>query len=147
MPQTTEHEQHAANIQPPRRGQTLAQAVDATAREIDMTKLAFNGQAWNPGAKEFVYLTLLNESATNAIYLHTHTTHQVTPDLDPTVVRAAGAGTDPALTNTHAPFIAPLGRLDVELERSRDQFLIVRTLSGTATLRITSSSDSSKQTQ
>lgn len=144
MATTSEAEQQDANIQPPRRGQVIAQDVSATAFPIDMTKLAFNGQTWNGAQQEFLYLTLVNESATTTIYYYFQPA--ATPLTgDPAVINTAA--TQPAFVDTSMWPLLPLQKESIRLRRDVDKFMVVRTASGNATLRLTSSSGSTAQQQ
>lgn len=141
MATTSEAEQQDANIQPPRKGEIMAQTVDSTARAIDLTKLSFNGQTWQASQKEYLYVTLLNESSSTNIYYYTATDSTV--NLDQTLVVAAG-GT-PSLRTTDPWVLFPLQKEPIRLQRDVDKFLHVKVASGTATLRIGSSSGSTMQ--
>lgn len=142
MATTSEAEQHDANIQAPRRGEIMAQAVDATARAIDMKLLSFNGQPFNASQKEYVFVTLTNESATTTVYYYFSQTNDTT-GMDPAAVVSAGGA--PSLRTSDPWPLYPLQKEPVHLQRDLDKFLIVRTASGTATLRIGTSSHSTKQ--
>ncbi|MBA2683260.1 MAG: hypothetical protein H0U66_02040 [Gemmatimonadaceae bacterium] len=128
-------EDQLANVQPPRRGECFALAVDATARPYDLTPLAFGGVAVEGTAarRNETFVTL--RALTGDVYV------QFSPvtasDLDQTAVLAAGSAL--SYPNTHG-FVIPAGQeMRVRLDRSRDRFVIVKTTT-TATLFFRASS-------
>lgn len=128
-----------SNIQIPRRGQCLNQAVDTTARKIDMQLLPFNGEAFRAGTVEWLFLDMLNESATASLYFYA-TDSADAADLDNTEVLAAG--TPPTgMPNSHCFVLLPLQRYSYRIHRQVDRYLVVK---GSAALnvRLTVSSDS-----
>jgi len=128
-----------SNIQIPRRGEIMAKTVDATARAINLTLLAFNDIVWRLNRKEAVYVNLVNESTTTTIYLQASPTPDV--DMDPAAILLA---TDPAsFPLTHGYPLLPLAERSFRVQRDADQYLIVRTASSTAKLVLTTSSDNS----
>lgn len=128
-----------ANILPPRVGQVIALAIDATARAYDITVLSFNGEPWHAVPAQQVYLTLRNDSAATNIYYQFGATN--TASLDPAAAVTAGVAL--AYANTYGDFIPPGGVVNVRIHRDQDKFLVVRTATGTSTLRFYASSESS----
>lgn len=129
-------EEQSANVQPPRRGATLALTVDSTARAYSLTSLALGGFTPDPGNKRRaeVYLTLFADGGD--VYYHLADTNTV--NLDDTAVIAAGGTL--AFANTYA-FKLPSGAAhSFRIDRSQDTYLHVKTSAGSATLRFFASS-------
>lgn len=138
MPEITTAIAQDADIQPPRVGQVIALAIDATARAYDLTALAFNGEPWHAVVAQTLYLTMRNDSAATSIYFQFGVTN--TAVLDPAAVVAAGGAL--VYANTYGDFIPAGGVVNVRIHRDQDKFMVVRTASGTATLRFYASSES-----
>lgn len=129
-------EHQAANILPPRRGAVLAIAVDTTARAYDITTIDL-GDVYKAAHGDEVYLTLQADGA--KVYYHFKETTGGT-GLDNTAAVAAG-GTI-AFADTYGAFVGDGERVQERITRNLDKFLVVKTASGTATLRIWASSHS-----
>src|SRR5882762_3273209 len=130
-----------ANIQPPRRGQVVALTVDATPRAYALTGLTLNAQKFQQNSNEHLFLTLRNDNATtNLYYLFSDV---ISAALDPTL--AVAAGSPLAFSDAYGDFIPPSSAVNVRIQRGIDKFLIVRTGTGTAILRLYPSSESSLQ--
>lgn len=124
-----------ANRVPPRETLVLAQTVDATARALDLS-----GLAWESGGPTFssevrtVYLTMHAETA--AVYFVFSSDSSVTI----TDTAAVAAGGTVAFSNTYAFRIAANDTQDFRIVLPVDRYLHVKTASGTAILRIYASS-------
>lgn len=126
----------ADNIRPPRKSHIIALAVDATARAYDLSSLEMGGKNFNAGAslRDAIYLTLEAETADIYYYFDTATSST----LDDTAKVSAGGSL--AYATTYAMRIPQNDTRDVRIERSTDKFLVVKTATGTATLRFYASS-------
>jgi hypothetical protein len=132
----TAAEEQAANVQPPRRGAVLAISVDTTARPYDLSSLDLGGITPEADHKRRheTWVTLQADGGDVYYYFSSATAS----NLDNTAAVAAG-GT-PAYATTHGAKIKQDDRHEVRIDRSRDVFLIVKTSTGTATLRFWASS-------
>lgn len=127
-------EDQAFNVVPPRRGAVLALSVDTTARAYDLTGLSF-GAAYNANdAVDSIYLTLQAQSGDVFFYFGTATSS----DMDNTAVIAAGGTL--AFANTYCAWLPQNASVDLRIVKTQDKFLVVKTSTGTATLRFYASS-------
>jgi len=135
-----------ADIQPPRRGQGMALAVDGVARAYDIRQLLFNGARQVPQYGEHLFVDLQNDGA-NPIYFY-FDTQGATIDLNETTVTPAGNSGNPVLTlSTVVPKVLRAGDdAPVRIRRDQDMWLHVKSSAG-STLRIFSSSLSSMLVQ
>lgn len=123
-----------ADIQIPRRGEVMAKTVDTTTRAINLQLLAFNDAQFYANRAETVFLNLKNQSATSTIFFFAAPDGDVTTPLDPAAVLAA---TDPAsFPNTHGWYLSPGEERSYRIHRDLDLFLHVRTDTGSAILRL-----------
>lgn len=130
-------ERIAARVLPPRRGSVAALTVDATARAYALGSIAMGGYTPEAAAslRNEVYVTLQADGA--AIYYYFSTSN--TADLDPTAAVAAGGTL--AYANAHGAVIEDGTSAQVVVDRSRDEYIVVRTASGSSTLRLYASSE------
>lgn len=128
----------AENIVPPRRGYCAAVTVDSTARSYLLTSIAF-GKAYNESnASDAIYLTLQNVGSVG-IYFHFHDSTDA--DLNDATVVAAGGTL--AFSAAAGMFIGPNSMVDVRIVRATDKYLVLKTSSSSATLRLYASSQPS----
>lgn len=129
------------NIVPPRRGEILAQAVDSTARAYNLALLPIGGKAIvNSKQTDHIYVTIEADGAD--IYFQ-FASSSTPANLDNTASNAAGTAwtaTTMSANTSYAAKIASGTIRDFRIERSKDQWLIVKTASGTGTLRLYASS-------
>jgi hypothetical protein len=131
-------EEQAANILPPRRGEVLALAVDATARGYALGSLALGGATPEGAAtgRQEIYVTVQAVTADVWLYFAPATAS----DLDPATAVAAGGTL--SFANTYGWRVPSGTEQAFRLNRAQDKFLVCRTSSGTATLLIRASSPS-----
>lgn len=142
MTSVYEAQDQDADIQAPRRGQAFALAVDATARAYDITNDNWNGNAYQPGYSDHVFLDLQNDGA-NPIYYYFDIQGAV---VDMNVAIITAAGTTPVL-DTRVPKVLRSGQdTPVRIDRVTDKFLHVVSALG-STLRVCASSLSSPKVQ
>jgi hypothetical protein len=130
-----------SNIQPARRGQGVAIAVDATARPYDITGINWNSVKYNADSQNsWLYLDLQNDG-TSTIYYYFDTV--TSSDMAEGTIQAAGA----TLAQVNAvPKAIPTGvTVPVRIKRDVDKWLVLKS-SATSTLRIFPSSDSTVRT-
>ncbi len=128
----------ADNVVAPRLGAVLAQAVDATARPYNIGILPLGGKARTiTNQIDHIYLTLHADGGDVHYYFNSATSAV----LDNTVTNAAGAAlTATSMASTMSARIPSGAYVEVRIERSVDTWLIVKTVTGTATLRMWASS-------
>lgn len=131
-------EEQAANVQPPRRGEVVALAVDATARAYSLTSLALAGVTPEASglSRAEVYVTVQAVTADVWLYFNEGTAS----DLDPAA--AVSAGSTFAFASTYGWRVPSGTEQSFRLDRGRDTHLVCRTSSGTATLLFRASSNS-----
>lgn len=135
---TIEATRQADNILPPRRSGIIALAIDSTARAYDLSVITMGGSTFSSTQKgQRVYLTLQADGG--AVYFHLSSASATT--LSDTATIAAG-GTI-AYANTYGAKIESGGSMDIRIDRLDDRYLVVKTASGTATLRFWASSQPS----
>jgi hypothetical protein len=130
-------EEQAANVLPPRRGEVLALAVDATARPYALSGLTLAGKVPEGAGSRFeLYVTV--QAVTADVWLHFASA--TASDLDPAAALAAGSAL--AFANTYGWRVPSGTEQSFRLDRATDKFLVCRTSSGTATLLLRASSQS-----
>jgi hypothetical protein len=130
-------EGQASNVRPPRRGAVITLTVDSTARAYDLSVLTLGGgkpSADGSGARN-VYLTL--QSNADLFYHFSDTNSAV---LDDTATLSVGSTL--AFANTYGAKLVSGQDVPVRLDRGVDKYIVLKTNSGTATLRFWASSDS-----
>jgi len=127
----------AANFTPPRRGDTLALAVDATARAYDMGSLSIGGYTPDAGLSRKCEVIVTLQARGARVFFHTSSTNAAS--LDDTAAVAAGGTL--AYANTYGAWIEDGGQVSLTFDRRKDRYLVVKTASGTATLGIWGSSE------
>jgi hypothetical protein len=128
-------ESQAANVTPPRRGAVVAIIADATARSYDLTTLALGGLPWKLNQADWIYLTLQADGG--RIYFHFRP--DAGADLNDATIGAAG--TPIAFTNAACAMVPDGGAFALRIQRNTDRYLVMKTSTGVATLRLHASSD------
>lgn len=135
---TIEATRQADNILPPRRSAIIALAIDSTARAYDMSVLTLAGNTFSSTQKGVrLYLTMQADGG--AVYFQLSSSNSAT--LSDTASITAGSAL--AFANTYGAKIESGGSVDVRIDRLDDRYLVVKTASGTATLRFWASSQPS----
>lgn len=136
----------ASNITPPRVGQVLALAVDATSRGYSISPLTFAGQGALQGNRpNQFYLRLFNDGANNVYFAFDSAAVSVNEISDTAITSAGGTlAFDTLPANTcQCDVIGPGDYQDVRIDKFEDVTLIVKCASGkTSTLRIRARSQS-----
>ncbi len=122
--------EQTANVAPPRRGKVIALAVDATARPYDISALSL------AGSTSLSCIVALQAQTASVFYYFAPATAN---DLDPAAVISAGGAI--AYANTFGVEIPAGATHEVRIDRTLDLFLVVRTSSATATLRLWAASE------
>lgn len=130
-------EEQAAAVQPPRRGEVIALGIDTTARAYDLTSLALAGITPDGDGVRRLETWLTMQSDGGDVYYHFSATNSAV--LDNTA--AIGAGGTIAYANTYGAKLKQDDRHEFRLNRAKDKFLVVKTSTGTATLRFWCSSN------
>lgn len=131
-------EHQAANVAPPRRGETFDLAVDATARSYDLRPLNLAGYIANDKLDpKHVFLSL--QAVDGDVWIQFSPEDPTVPELNPATVITAG---DPLVSNNEQGYRIPQNaELQARINRAIDRFMIVRTTMGTATLSFYASSE------
>jgi hypothetical protein len=131
-------EEQASNVLPPRRGEVLALAVDATARAYSLTSLTLAEKSVEAATSQRIALYLTVQAVTADVWLVL--SDGTASDLDPTAAVIAGGTL--AFANSYGWRIPSGTEQAFRVDRSKDTHLVCRTSSGTATLLIRASSHS-----
>lgn len=127
----------AFNVTPPRRSDGFALSVDSTARVYDVGSLAWGGRTFDEAAADkALFLTL--EAETADVY-YRFRGDSGAADLNQATVIAAGGTV--ALQVTFGSHLVSNTSRDVRIDRLFDRYLEVKTSAGTATLRVSISSN------
>lgn len=124
---------------PPRRGAVFALTVDSTARPYNISTLIL-GSVYAPAAamQKRHEVVILMQAETNDVYFHFASA--TANDLDNTAAIAAGGAV--AFANTYGAVLkAGNMPIRVRIDRSIDQFLIVKAASTSGILRFWAASD------
>jgi hypothetical protein len=132
-------EEQAAYVSPPRRGEIIALTVDTTARAYDLSALSLAGftPEGDSRMRAEVWLTLEADGAD----LYFQLSDGSSTALDPATVIAAGGAL--AYSNAYGAKLKDGIPKECRIDRSRDTHIVLRTSSGTATIRFWASSNPS----
>jgi hypothetical protein len=125
----------ADNIVPPRKGATWAVDVDSTARRYLLTALTL-GRKYEPGRRDDIYVTLQADGA-DVFFVFSDSS---TVTLDDTAAQAAG-NADAAFAATYGAKIVSGTESHYRISRALDQYIHIKTSSGTGVLRMWASSE------
>lgn len=123
-----------ADIQPPRIGFIIVQAVDGTSRGYDLTQIQLQDEsigAKNGLTRNEVYLTMENADASNAVYFAFDSAPVANAVvIDDTAVNAVNTTGAMVFTANGCAPLQPLGARDERINRSIDKTLILKCASG-----------------
>jgi hypothetical protein len=133
--------EQSAELRPPRRGEVIALAIDATARAYDMNSLNLGGDSVVVDTDRPRTVVMWFQAETADVYVHFSSSNNA--NLDPATVVSAGSAL--AFANAHGSVLKYGAQaVGYRINRTQDRYLVVRTSTGTATLRFwAASSDGS----
>lgn len=133
---STNAEEQAAAVQPPRTSQIISLAVDATSRSYSIASLALGGVTPEEDTMRRLETWITLQADGGDVF---YTVSASAATVDDTAKIAVGNAL--AYAATYCAKIKQDDRHEFRLDRARDLFINVKTSAGTATLRFWASSN------
>jgi hypothetical protein len=133
----------SAELRPPRRGTVWAVSVDSTARVYDLSALDLgnDGDAPNGAGDRPRTVDICLQCETADVYFYFSSASAT--NLDNTAAQAATSAAAAAQTTHGAVLKSGNMQAGYRINRTTDRYLVVKTASGTATLRLWAASSDS----